>query len=265
MSYAKTLLDKIEEAQALDFGEILSDSLNLFKKTWLQGFVFFLIAIVALIPFFAAIYVPIYRSILEEVNNGVDPSQIDTLNMDSYRFMVIGLGVIISFFMVPLTASFYRIIKNIDFGQGFNFKDFFYFFKNEYLIKIATIVSLTVLVSLINYGFEKTLPESYAAILSIILSVIFNVLSLLMIVFMAFNSELDSYGVINLAFSLGIKKGLLVLGLVIITAIIGSLGVIACGIGVLFTFSIVYLPVYHVYKQVIGFDEISDIDKIGTE
>ncbi|MBU3821236.1 hypothetical protein KO566_04115 [Flavobacteriaceae bacterium XHP0103] len=265
MSSVKTLLNKIENAEALDFGEILGDSLSLFKKTWLQGFVFFLIAIIALIPFFAAIYMPIYKSVLEEINNGADPSQLSSLNMDSYRLMVIGLGVIISFFMVPLTASFYRIVKKIDFGGEFNFKDFFYFFKNDYLMKIATIVSLTVLVSLINYGFEKTLPEMYASILSIALSLVFNVLSLLMIVFMAFNPDLDSYAIINLAFSLGLKKGLVILGLIIVAGIIGGLGIIACGIGMMFTFSIVYLPIYHVYKKVFGFNETSDIDKIGVE
>lgn len=265
MNRAKTIQDKINNVKHLDFGDILGDSLNLFKKTWLQGFVFFLIAIIALIPFFAAIYMPIYKSVLEEINNGADPSQLSSLDMDSFRLMVIGLGVIISFFMVPLTASFYRIVKKIDFKEDFSFKDFFYFFKNDYLAKIAAIVSLTVLVSLINYGLEMALPELFVGILNIVLSLVFNMLSLLMIVLMAFNPELSPSEVINLAISLGLKKGLLILGLLIVAAIIGSLGVIACGIGMLFTFSIVYLPNYHIYKEVIGFDDISDIDKIGIE
>src|SRR5690606_34183598 len=127
------------------------------------------------------------------------------------------------------------------------------------------IVSLTVLVSFINYGLEKALPELFAGILNIVLSLVFNMLSLLMIVLMAFNPELSASEVINLAISLGLKKGLLILVLLIVSVIICSLGIIACCIGMLFTFSIVFLLIYHIYKQVIGFDEISDIDKIGIE
>src|SRR5690606_23731515 len=134
-----------------------------------------------------------------------------------------------------------------------------------YLAKIAAIVSLTVLVSFINYGLEKALPEIFAGILNIVLSLVFNMLSLLMLVLMAYNPELSAFELIKLTISLRLTKGLLILALLIVAAIIGSLGIIACGIGMLFTFSIVYLPIYHIYKQVIGFDEISDIDKIGIE
>jgi uncharacterized membrane protein len=43
------------------------------------------------------------------------------------------------------------------------------------------------------------------------------------------------------------------------------LGIIACGIGLLLTMSIVYLPVYFVYRDVVGFEEDSEIMKIGIE
>jgi len=42
------------------------------------------------------------------------------------------------------------------------------------------------------------------------------------------------------------------------------LGIIGCGIGVLFTISVMYLPVFFIYKEVIGFGETSEIEQIGT-
>ena len=40
-----------------------------------------------------------------------------------------------------------------------------------------------------------------------------------------------------------------------IAGIMGMLGVLACGIGLLFTMAIVYLPVFIIYKKVIGLED----------
>ena len=79
------------------------------------------------------------------------------------------------------------------------------------------------------------------------------------------NPELTETEIVKLSFNLGTKKWLLTFGLLFITGILGMLGVIACGIGLLFTMSIVYLPVYFVYRDVVGFEDDREIMKIGTE
>ena len=79
------------------------------------------------------------------------------------------------------------------------------------------------------------------------------------------NSELTETEIVKISFSLGTKKWLLTFGLLFITGILGMLGIIACGIGLLFTMAIVYLPVYFVYRDVVGFEDDSEIMKIGTE
>lgn len=71
--------------------------------------------------------------------------------------------------------------------------------------------------------------------------------------------------IVKLSFNIGTKKWLLSFGLIFLTGLMGMLGIIACGIGVLFTISIIYLPVYFIYKGVVGFDDITDIDLIGKE
>jgi hypothetical protein len=49
-----------------------------------------------------------------------------------------------------------------------------------------------------------------------------------------------------------------------VAGILGMLGIIGCGIGVLFTISIIYLPVFFIYKDVIGFGDTSEIEQIGV-
>ena len=71
--------------------------------------------------------------------------------------------------------------------------------------------------------------------------------------------------IVKISFNLGTKKWLITFGLMFVTGILGMLGVIACFIGLLFTISIMYLPVYFVYRDVVGFEDDSEIMKIGTE
>lgn len=266
MDTFSTLQEKINNAKPLDFGDILSRSIELFKKTWLQGFIFMLIFFIVFIPIFIAIYLPIYTSLFDQIKSGdYDPNDVSSLMMksDAFRYQILGLTFVMGFLTTALAAGFYRIVKKIDFGNVFSFSDFFYYFKGRYLGKILTIAALSFLVSLINFGFEKFLPPTIATLLGVCLAVIFSVYSTLFVVIFAFNPELESTEIFSLGFNLGSKKWLLIFGLLVVTGILGFLGVILCCIGMLFTISIFYLPPYLVYKEVIGFNELSEIDKIG--
>ena len=89
-------------------------------------------------------------------------------------------------------------------------------------------------------------------------------LSFFSVVF-ANNPELTETEIVKLSFNLGNKKWFITFGLMIVTGILGMLGIIACGIGVLFTISIVYLPVYFIYRDVVGFEDDDEIQHIGRE
>ena len=88
-------------------------------------------------------------------------------------------------------------------------------------------------------------------------------LSYFAIVF-AFNSELTVGEIVKVSFKLGNKKWLLTFGLILVSSILAQIvGFLACGIGVLFTATFVYHPIYLIYKEIIGFDETSEIEEIG--
>ena len=267
MSDFLRISSKIEKARTLDFGDILSRSLELFKKGWLQGFLLMLIVFITMIPFIIFIYVPIYQSLIEQVGNSdYDPNSVanSLFTQDAFRYKILGLTFVVSFLSTMLVAGFYRMLKKIDFSENHSFLDLFYFFKAKYMGRVFAIAAFTLLISLVNYGLEKYLPSSMASLLSVLLSVLSSVYTTLFVVFFAFNPDLEGAEIYSLAFNLGTKKWLLIFGLLLVTGVIGFLGFIACGFGVMFTISIVYFSPYLVYKDVVGFNHLSDIDKIGV-
>ena len=269
MNTLSSLLEKIDNVKELDFGDILSRTFELFKKTWLQGFIMILLIMVVMIPFFVAIFMPTYSSIIEQAESGnYDPNDASSFlqnQPDNFRYMILGLTFVISFVTTGLMAGFYRIVKRIDFNESYGFSDFFYFYKAKNLGKIFAIASFSLLIALVNFAFEKFLPPTSASLINILMSIIFSVFTTLFVLFFTFNSHLESSDFFTLGFKLGLKKWFLIFGLMMVTGVIGALGAIACFVGMFFTLSIMYLPTYLVYKDIFGFDNISAIDKIGTE
>lgn len=269
MNTLSSLQEKIDNVKELDFGDILSRTIDLFKKTWLQGFIMILLVMVVMVPFFIALFMPTYSSVIEQVQSGdYDPNDGSSLlqnQPDSFRYMILGLTFFISFVSTGLMAGFYRIVKRIDFEESYGFSDFFHFYKAKNLGKIFAIAAFSLLIALINFAFEKFLPPVAATMFNSALSIILSVYTALFVVIFAFNPHLESSDFFTLSFKLGSKKWFLLFGLMFVTVIIGMLGAIACFVGMFFTLSIVYLPTYLVYKDVFGFDNVSAIDKIGTE
>lgn len=269
MNSYENLLDKINNVKQLEFGDILSRSFELFKKTWLQGFLLMIILCVVMIPLFVAIYIPMYTSLVEQIQDGNynanDTGNLLSMQNDNFRYKVIGITFVISLLSTALVAAFYKIIEKLDFDEEFNFPDFFIFFRAKYFDRIFAIASFSLLIALLNFAFEKFLPAGTATLLNLVLNIILSVYTTLFVVFFAFNPNLKAGEIFSLSFNLGSKKWFLIFGLALITGIIGLLGAVACGFGVLFTISIIYLPAYLIYKDVVGFSKTTDIDKIGIE
>ena len=52
MNTVTSLSEKINRAKALDFGDLFSKSIELFKKVWVQGLVMLLLTVAIMIPFY---------------------------------------------------------------------------------------------------------------------------------------------------------------------------------------------------------------------
>jgi hypothetical protein len=244
------LKQKIDNPPHLDFGDIISEAIELFKKVWVKGFLMVLILIVVAVMLsfvFQAIGLAVDPSIL------MDGITIDSLTSFYAQNALYSLPqtILISALTIALLAGFYRMCKQEVTGQS-QTDDYFYFFNKAYFSKALMLGIIYAIIAAIAQALFL-LPYIY----------VFVPLSYFAIIF-SNNPELSEVEIVKLSFALGNKKWLVSFGAMLVCAIIGMLGVIACFIGIVLTISIAYLPVFLIYKEVIGFDDRNEIDFIGT-
>ncbi len=257
MKDINTLLDKISNSKDLDFGTIFSNSFELFKKTWLQGFVLVLISILIMLPLILALYLPFIGMMIAQSQDGYsDPSAISEffagMSILYIIFIIIAIFAL-SAISFALEAGFFRIMRKLDNNELVKTSDFFYFFKAKYFSK-------TFMIMLASFGISVlALMLCYFPVFYVMVP-----LSFLNVIF-AFNPELTTGEIVKASFKLGNKKWFLTFGLLVISGLLAEIvGLLMCGIGILFTVAFVYHPTYLIYKEVIGFDEEHAIDEIGN-
>ncbi|WP_103072131.1 hypothetical protein [Aquimarina sediminis] len=242
------LLEKIENNKALDFGDIFSKSIELFKKVWLQGMVHMLILMVVVIPLIVVMYIPMFVFIgMAEYDGYGDYGGLgEELSIGLvflFAFLVLVLIMLASALQLGVVAHFYRVCKQVDLGHA-ETSSYFMFLKGKYIGKVITLsiakFGIIVLAALLCY-----LPIFYVMV----------PLQLLVVIF-AFNPDLSVSDLINVSFKLGNKKWILIFGLMMISSMLATtVGYIMCVIGLIATTSFALLPVYYVYKDTIGFDD----------
>ncbi len=248
MNTMNSLLEKIANAPSLDFGTIFSDALDLFKKTWVQGFLLQIITFIIVLPFILILYLPLLGIIISQAATGnQDPAELQAyfagLGIMYILFFIIGI-LVLTVISMALNAGFFRIMKRLDFDEGVATSDFFYYFKGKYFGKLLILMLASLFISSIAFLF-CVLPIIYVMVPIYFFTIIF-----------AFNPELSAGDIITASFKLGNKKWLLVFGLTIIASFLAQIvGVLLCGVGILFTAPFVYHPMYLVYKNVVGFEE----------
>lgn len=242
---------KIANAKMLDFGQIVNDSIELFKKVWLQGLLMLLISVAFIIPFIFIIYVPL---LLFGIADAASSGSFDGLAPIAAIFMILAYLFFVFAMMVitfGLKAGLYRIMRQKDLDI-ITADDYFYFLRKPYLGK-TTNLALSV------FGI------SIVAALMCFLPLIYVIVPLnLLVVVYAFNPEMSVSNLIKASFDLGNKKWFITFGLTIVAGFLAQMvGFMLCVIGVFFTASFAYIPSYFIYKEVVGFDA-SEVKRIGT-
>lgn len=253
-----TLQEKINNAPSLDFGDIFSKSIDLFKKTWIQGLLLQIFSFIVMLPLIIIMYAPLMAIIIAQAESGYgDPDVLGGLfagmSIIYILFVIVGvmvLGAVTS----ALNAGFYRIMKRLDHEETVSTSDFFYFLKGKYLSKTFSLMLITILIAI---------PSALLCYIPLIYVMV--PMSFFLVVF-AFNPELGVGDIVKLSFNLGNKKWLLTFGLLFVSGIaVWILGMITCGLGSIFLTAFIYHPTYLVYKNVIGFEDDSEINQIGED
>lgn len=256
MQYSE-LERKIEENKQIDFGQILSKSFELFKKTWQKGLIHLLLSMLLVFGVMVVMMIPMVLlgvfdpSVFQDRNP--EPEKILMMYLTMYLTMLPAIFVASAFSML-INAAFFRIIKQIDLGSKESLTvSFGMFFKGKY-IKKAFVLSLATTIIALVAMLACVLPLYYVMVPITLLGVIF-----------AFNPDMEYRDLLRASFKFGHKKWWVTFGLMLVGGLIAQLGIILCGIGVFVTASFVYLPTYYIYKDSIGFSDESPIEEIGRE
>lgn len=251
------LMEKIENSNPIDFGNVFNKSIELFKKVWLQGFVHLLLSVVIVLPLIFVMYIPIIALAgitgFEE-SYGEYSGQFEELSVGLailFVILVIVVSMIASAFQFGITAHFYRVCKQVDLGENES-SGYFMFFKGKYLGKILGLAIATFGISLVA-TLLCFIPLFYVIVPLQLMGVLF-----------AFNPDVSTSDLIKSSFKLGNKIWLMAFLLMIISSVLAEfVGLIMCGVGIFFTVSFVYLPVYFMYKDTIGFENDYDVEVVG--
>ncbi|HMQ45391.1 MAG: hypothetical protein KDC97_01980 [Confluentibacter sp.] len=243
MNTINSLLEKIERAPALDFGTIFNQSIELFKKVWVQGLVVVLLTMLLMLPLYFIIYIPMIAMGFLNPETMQDHSDFNPIIMIPFGILALVFTLIAIVIGFGMKASFFRICKLKDLEEMGN-DDYFFYLKRPYLGK-------TISLSLATFGI------SVLAMLLCVFPIIYVMVPItLMNVVYAFNPELSTSEMIKASFKLGNKKWLLTFGLVVISGFLsGIVGFLMCCIGIYVTMSFAYIPVYFIYKESIGFNK----------
>lgn len=245
------LKQKINNDKPVDFGGVFNNSIELFKKVWLQGLIQYLLTAVLAIPIIVVLYVPMFfiavsLGLMDEnmdLNEDISLSLGILAGVVLFVLYVIAMVLMLSVQMV-IRAAFYKICKDKDFNPKASSDEYFIYFKKKYLKKI-------IVLSFISIG-AVLLGILCFVIPALILSI---PLFYLPVVF-AFNPELSAKEIFKVSLALGMKKWWITLVLIIVASLLATfVGLLACFIGIYVTMSFVYLPAYFIYKDTIGFDQ----------
>lgn len=269
MSAIDSILEKIRNAKPLDFGTIFNNSIELFKKTWLQGFLLQLFVMVISLPLIIILYVPFIIMMISQTGEGYYESDSVSTFFAGFSilyilFFIVGI-LIIGAIQLALNAAFFRIMRNLDDNKPVTTSDFFYFLKGKHLSKVFLLMLASVLISAVA-GFLAILASIPTLFLSFLIFLYLVVPMSFFTVFFAFNPELNVGDIVKASFKFGNKKLLLAFGLIFVSSLLATIvGGLLCGIGTLFTSAFVYHPVYLMYKEIIGFQDTYIIDTIGDQ
>ncbi|APA63812.1 hypothetical protein [Maribacter sp. 1_2014MBL_MicDiv] len=239
----ENLAQHIQSRPDLDFGTIFSRSIELFKKVWLQGFITLLLTFVVILPFYILFYVPMIAAGITD-REALEQNELPPMMVIAMVILLPVLLLAITTIALALNAAFLKICKQKDMDEVANV-DYFYFFKEGRLGKVF-ILSLYLLGLSLLGGLACGLGVFYLIVPMSLLPA-----------FLAFSNDLSPLEMVKASFTLGNKNWLVIFGLVLVMSFVAQLGFVLCCIGVLFTVMLSKVPAYYMYKDGVGFNEVS--------
>ncbi|WP_046756564.1 hypothetical protein [Kordia jejudonensis] len=248
----EVLQEKIEAEKELSFEHIMSESGTLFTKVWGQALLSSLLISVVSAGMAILCFIPYMITLL---SLGISSKFIDLHSSNDDRFEIFSIifsgifSVLAAAVFIAISAAFIRICKMKDHNrQGYH--DFFFFFKKTYYSKLLLLGAIAMAISIPSAYYLSYIPLVY-----LIVPIFYG------ITIFTFNYELNVKDIISLGFKLGTEKWLISLGFLFIVSFFSVVvGMLLCGFGFIATMTFVHIPLYVIYKNIVGFDDEKPVD-----
>jgi hypothetical protein len=245
----------------LDFGNVFNDAFENYKKIALYaGLVLFIFAFIIGVIYFMSFGFYLQSINLENVNKQLIENLEHQKNLDDPLLYIVFSILILSLFLAPFSAGFYKMAEHADKDKEFKFINMFTYYKSPYFINIivATILNgiISMLISSAILSFLSLMQINQLGITMLANYSIsffvyaFTFLTIPLIIF----GDLKAIEAIKQSLLIVIKQPFVILGLTLVS-IIGSLvGFMACCIGLFFTIPLLYSMNYVIYNAIVGID-----------
>ena len=242
--------NKIDASNSADFGNVFNRSVELFKKTWSQGFLLLIFFILTYFSLGAILVFPFV--IISEFNDGINITNNFGFSLFGILcfFMIIIFLLFLMTFFTGLLGGLYVIYEKADKNENYSTSDFFVLLRKNTFVKTFKISTITLGIVLVSY-MMCFFPILYTII----------PISYIIIVY-AFNQNMNTTEVVKIAFAIGNKNWVVTFLLRIVMSFIAYFGLFLCGIGFFFTFAIILIPQYFIYKDATGYKGYDELDKI---
>ena len=247
--------DKINNGYELDLGNIIDNSIEIYKKiVWKAGLGYFMIfGIIILIAMTISLSL-IEGSNLEEFKEISQDPNYFYKNPTILAWFIIG-GLIINILFIPLNAGFLNLCRLARTNQEFSTANIFDYYKSKYL-KDLIIGSL--LIAIVTTVLTTVLDMSNLKIVSFVIQISFALFTFLFLPLVIYGNQ--SFGnAIKKSIQLVMKSPFTILGAMIIGILFILVGLIGLCIGILFTIPFYSCVIYTLYESIIGFEENKNI------
>lgn len=251
MKQQPNLNEILNRKNNFNVGETFDECLTYFKKTFfLNGLVLLIIMSIIMIP----IIFLLSKSGIFSID---DPLALEAIiNNSSFFLYNLLAGIFISILTAPIFAGFIQINRDIDTDNEVGISNILKHYKSKYFIQI---VGFTLIIQLINFALVYLTQIAGISFVGTLLSYIVTFLSILGIPLIIF-SNLNAVKALEYSIKIILKNPTNTLSLYILSILVALLGILACGVGIIFTLPLIYTAQFVLYKKLVGFNDQFEFD-----
>lgn len=259
----KSIQEKIESIQTngytLNFETTFEFALENYKKIAVYAGLLLLVFIILFSFLFIGILSSFYDmktilSFLSQLDKNPESLSVNFL-MGYYGFMILT-----SCILSPFQAGFLKMADSGQKGEAFHVSTIFEYYKSPYF---ASIVLATLLIALPVMSLSIVLESYGIKYLGTMISLIISFLTFLTVSLIVFG-KLNTFEAIKASFTIMSKNVFVLLGLLFVSVLLALVGIIGCGVGLVFTLPFMYSMTYAIYTIVIGFEFEESIENADS-